>query len=45
MRDPSGQGGCAMRRETGIRNTFHTLHRNGLTRGQIMEIVMYETDT
>ena len=27
--------------ETGIRNTFHTLHRNGLTREQIMEIVMF----
>ena len=23
--------------ETGIRNTFHTLHRNGLTKAQIME--------
>jgi hypothetical protein len=27
--------------ETGIRNTFHTLHRNGLSTTQIMEIVMF----
>jgi hypothetical protein len=27
--------------ETGIRNTFHTLRRGGLTKGQIMEIVMF----
>jgi hypothetical protein len=27
--------------ETGIRNTFHTLHRNGLTTPQIMEIVLF----
>jgi hypothetical protein len=27
--------------ETGIRNTFHTLHRNGLTKAQIMEIVLF----
>ena len=27
--------------ETGILNTFHTLRRNGLTKGQIMELVMF----
>jgi hypothetical protein len=27
--------------ETGILNTFHTLTRNGLTKGQIFEIVMF----
>ena len=27
--------------ETGIRNTFHTLHRNGLNTAQMMEIVMF----
>ena len=27
--------------ETGILNTFHTLRRSGLTKGQVMEIVMF----
>jgi len=27
--------------ETGIRNTFHTLTRSGLTKNQIMEIIMF----